>query len=169
VESHPSQRTRRMGHPAGGINFYSYVLNSPTSEHDPSGLSWTINLGGSGGCSWGGNANGGGGFVIDSSGNFGSYTEYGGGGAVGEGCSGGLSLGLSTAHTICDFGGPFVEYTGTAGFGASGSGSMYTGFNSDNTPVVGGSVTIGGGAGASATIGGTNTTVTPLFGRKNKC
>jgi RHS repeat-associated protein len=145
----------------GGINFYSYVFNSPTNARDPSGLSWTMNIGGSGGCSWGANGNGGG-FVIDSCGNFGSYTEYGGGSAVGAGCTFGLNSGLSNAHT-------FLEYTGTAGFGASGSGSMYTGFDTDNTPVVGGSLTIGGGVGAAATLGVTNTTVTPLFGRKTKC
>ena len=81
----------------------------------------------------------------------------------------GLSLGLSNAHTICDFGGGFAEYSSSAGLGPSGSTSMFTGFNSDNTPVVGGSVTVGGGVGVDATVGATYTDVTPLFGRKKTC
>ena len=79
----------------------------------------------------------------------------------------GLSLGLSNAHTICDFGGGFAEYSSSAGLGPSGSTSMFTGFNSDNTPVVGGSVTVGGGVGVDATVGATYTDVTPCSEEKN--
>jgi hypothetical protein len=81
----------------------------------------------------------------------------------------GWATGLSNAHAICDFGGGFAEYSSSAGLGPSGSTSMFTGFNSDNTPVVGGSVTVGGGVGVDATVGSTYTDVTPLFGRKTTC
>ena len=154
----------------GGINFYAYARDNPINFADPSGRV-TANLGGAGNCTfWGISFGFSAGFVVDSQGNVGAYqTPVSVGGGAGSGCSFGLSGGGSTAHTICDFGGPFVEYSANAGLGAGAGASGYTGSNSDGTPILGGSVTAGIGGGADASIAGTVTSVTPLAGRKTSC
>jgi RHS repeat-associated protein len=153
----------------GGLNFYSYVMNSPLNGTDPSGL-WTVNIGGNVSISIEGVNifNFTGGFVLDSDGNFGSYQTYGGGAAVNTGLSGSLSLtgGASSARTICSFAGPFVEVGGRAGLGPDGGASGYVGQEKDGTPIYGGSASVGVGAGAEAYDDITLTYVTPLFGRK---
>ncbi len=108
--------------------------------------------------------------MVDTSGNVGVYNTTGGGGAVGTGLSGSLSLtaGASSAQTIWGFGGPFVEVGGNAGLGAEAGATGYYGYDADgSTPVYGGSVNAGissPGVGTYADM--TKTWITPLFGRK---
>jgi RHS repeat-associated protein len=148
----------------GGLNFYPYVFNRPVNATDPSGR-WTTNIGGTLTCSFGGwNFTYTGGFVFDSGGNVGVYNT-GGGGSIGAGCFFGVNAGASTAQTICGFGGPFFEYSGNAGYGAGGGYSYYTGYDTDYTPVVGSSLSVGVGGGADVTADLTKTWVTPLNGK----
>lgn len=106
-----------------------------------------------------------GGFGIagDQSGNVGVYTEYGGGTGVGVRGSIGQQAMVTNANSIYDLNGPFV--TGSVGAGKAFSGSINATFgsNRDGSPIVGGGLTAGGGIGASASMMGTTTNVTPLF------
>ncbi len=109
--------------------------------------------------------------ISGSHGNIGVYNTVGGGAAVNTGLSGSLSVtgGASSVKTICGFAEPFVEYGGQAGLGPEGGISGYTGFDTDRTIVVGGSVSTGVGSGGQVYIGGTVTKVTPIYGRKSSC
>jgi len=69
---------------------------------------------------------------------------------VGIGAQGSLSLtgGLSTARSICGFGGPFVEAGENVGLGATESAALFVGLDEDGvTPVGGGSISAGIGGG----------------------
>ena len=183
-----------IGLKGGDVNFYAYAHQNPVNLIDPFGL-WTISLGGTINVNLGfGSFSYSGGFVVDSSGDIGVYNTVGGGGAFGTnglgnfpnptngypfnnisppegGPSGslGLTLGVSNAKHICDLGGPFVNGNLGFGEGLQGSAGGFAG-NSPNGAVVGGDVTLGvGGAlgGGSGSVGGTNTSITPLAGRKN--
>lgn len=152
----------------GGLNFYSYAMNSPVGRTDPYGL-WTFNLGGTFNGQIGAvNLNFSGGLVIGSNG-LGSYITPGIAAGVGEGIFFGLSAGFSNAKTICGFGGAFYEGGQTAGTGVGESTSYYTGLDptNGNKTVSGGSIAVGVGGGASVYNGITNTTVTPIVTTNN--
>jgi len=156
----------------GSPNFYSYALNSPINKKDPLGRT-TVNIGGNISLSFEGVNffNYTGGLVFDFSGNIAIYNTIGGGAAVNTGLSGSLSLtgGASSGRTVCSFGGPFAEVGGNVEALAGGGISGYTGFESDGTPIIGGSASVGVGGGAEAFDDITVTHITPIFGRKTSC
>ncbi len=92
----------------------------------------------------------GGGLAVDGSGNVGLYSEGGGGRGFGAKGSLGLQITGTNANQITDLRGPFVN--GSIGAGKGVSGSIITTFGQHNngSPILGGGVTLGGGAGASA-------------------
>ena len=152
---------------ASSTNFYSYARNNPSTGKDPYGL-WTINLGGTGGIGVGPlHGQFGGGIVIGSDGSLGTYLTWSPipGGNVGTGVSLGLTGGISTARSICGFGGPFLETGQNTGLGASEGVAFYAGNDSSdgNRPVYGGSVTVGAGGGGDIYSNLTITTVTPII------
>jgi RHS repeat-associated protein len=154
----------------GGPNFYSYVWNNPPNGKDPFGL-FTLNLGGTINFQWGPiNLQYNGGVVIESDASIGVYNTGGVGAGVGVGAGAffGLTGGISTAHSVCGFAGPFYETGESAGLGVAESASVYSGYDEDQKTIVGGgSVTAGIGGGAQVYLGGTVTSVTPLIGRKS--
>ena len=156
----------------GSPNFYSYALNSPINKKDPLGRT-TVNIGGNISLSFEGVNffNYTGGLVFDLSGNIAIYNTIGGGAAVNTGLSGSLSLtgGASSGRTVCSFGGPFAKVGGNVEALAGGGISGYTGFESDGTPIIGGSASVGVGGGAEAFDDITVTHITPIFGRKTSC
>ena len=87
---------------------------------------------------------------------------------MGEGAGLTLTGGVSSARTICGFGGPFVEVGGNAGLGPGGGASGYVGQESDGTPIIGGSISGGFEGGADSYVDITITSVTPLAGRKRQ-
>jgi len=151
-----------------GVNFYVYANNNPINANDPSGDdAYYIAFAGGGAISTidkGVNVSRG--YVIDDSGNFGNYTTYGGGSST-SGAFGGISFGFLTSTnrnyspTINDFGGPFAN--ASLGVGSNGLYGTVDGFIDPNTPTnMGGGLTIGGGTpGLAASIGLSNTVVTP--------
>jgi RHS repeat-associated protein len=152
---------------ADDMNLYAYVGNNAVNRVDPSGL-LVFYIGGLGSI-FGGplTASAGGGFVIDTSGNIGTYLVEGYGGGVGGDASFGLSFGLMgnkpgmPSSTIQDFGGPFVNVNAELGLGPHGSVDVFK----DPYSASGGrgaGLTIGVGAGAAFSIGPTNTVVTPM-------
>jgi RHS repeat-associated protein len=154
----------------GSTNFYSYVQNKVTNSKDPRGL-WTLNLGGNINFQGGPiNIQFSGGFVIGSDATIGIYKTVGGGVGIGAQTSLSLTAGLSTARSICGFGGPFVEVGENAGLGATEGVSLLSGLDEDGiTPVGGGSISGGIGAGADVYAVVTVTTITPLIGRSCGC
>ena len=157
---------------AGSPDFYPYVRNKPNTATDPLGLS-TLNLGGNvnvqvGPIHW----QGGGGIVLGSDGSLGTYTVRTKGVGLGVGTGGSVALtgGISTAHSICGFGGPFVEVGENAGLGPGEGVSLFSGFDVDGvTPVGGGSISAGLVGGADAYTDITITTVTPIIKSKQTC
>jgi RHS repeat-associated protein len=152
-------------------NFYLYVRNNPINGKDPYGL-FTINLGGTLSGQFGPiNLNYSGGVVIGSDGSFGVYNTGGAGAGIGAGGFFGLTGGISTAKSICGFGGPFVETGENAGLGPGEGVSVYTGLDADGvTPVGGGSVTVGIGGGADVYTDVTVTKITPIIrGTSSSC
>ena len=149
---------------SAGMNFYSYVHNRPTKAIDPYGL-FTGNLGGTFSCQIGPfNFSYSGGVIFGSDASIGVYNTGSGGVGIGGGCFFGLTAGISTARSICGFGGPFSETGESSGIGVGESASVFSGVDSDGvTPVAGGSVTAGIGGGGSVYTGITLTHITPLF------
>jgi RHS repeat-associated protein len=142
----------------GGANVYVYVKGSPANFRDPLGL-LTLQVGLSinvqiGPVTLQGSA----GIAVDDKGNFGTYDYYGAGVGVGERVSGGLSVALSNAKTICDLAGAFNNVSIGGGVGPGGSLDGFIG-SSANGPVVGGGFTVGGGLGGGISSTITNTTV----------
>jgi RHS repeat-associated protein len=148
----------------GGLNLYSYVRGNPTRYVDPFGL-WTIQVGLTINVALSG---GGGmysrGIVIDGDGRIGWFHTWGAGLAEGAGFSGGVSFAYSNAHTICGIGGPFGQASGTGGYGgAAATGDYFYGPGDGPKGWVqgaGGTIGLGGGAGASALV--TTTYVHPF-------
>ena len=107
------------------------------------------------------------GFVFDNHGHFGTYAGGGGGVAVGAAASGGVQVGISNGYSICAFGGPFVNYSGTLGVEAAGTADYFEG--SGDAPggrVRGGGVTVGVGGGGSASAATTVTHISPFAGHQ---
>jgi RHS repeat-associated protein len=152
----------------GTTNSYGYAGDNPVQFTDPLGL-WTLEIGISVNYTLPFNISGTvfAGIAVDTHGNVATYDGGGGGLGEGAGASGGVSVGVSNADTVCGLGGPFLNVSGTGGIdGLAGTADYFTGAgNGPGGVVTGGGATIGvgGGAGASAMVTGTN--VHP-FGRK---
>src|SRR5580704_10962153 len=78
------------------------------------------------------------------------------------GVCGGITIGGSNAHTVCDLGGLFINggVSGGAGFGGGAEG--FAGKDSQGRTIVGGNVMVGGAAGVSGIVGPTYTWVHPF-------
>lgn len=78
------------------------------------------------------------------------------------GGTGGVQFAVSTADTVQDLAGPFVNGSGSAADGYGGSVDGFYGKNHDGCKnVIGAGITVGGGAGAFAFDGVTNTVIGP--------
>jgi RHS repeat-associated protein len=153
------------------VNFYQYTYDSPTNFRDPSGL-YTFQIGLTlngtlplGPIGWTFSVSSG--FAIDTEGHIAvvnTYTPFGGLGE-GAGGSGGISFAVSNARTVCGLGGPFINISGTGGYGLWGTGDYFTGPGDGPNGIVDGvGGTFGLGGGASASVTATQTGVHP-FGR----
>jgi hypothetical protein len=67
------------------------------------------------------------GLVFDTHGHFGTYAGGGAGGGVGAGASSGVQAGYSNGNSICAYGGPFANYSGTFGAEAAGTVDYFEG------------------------------------------
>ncbi|MGH9353046.1 MAG: hypothetical protein ACRD2G_12955, partial [Terriglobia bacterium] len=104
--------------------------------------------------------------AIDSHGCIAYATSGGPGRATGSGqsVSVGASASASSAQTVQDLAGPFVNLNGSVvpeGAGVGGQGNIFSG-NSPDGPVVGGTLGVITGEGASAGVSVTTTKVTPI-------
>ncbi len=141
-------------------NLYRYAAGSPIVYTDPSGL-WTVEVGVT--INIGGVLQFGAGIALDGYGNVGMYsTRPLLPGAGGGGSSAGITLGGSTAPTICGLGGPFVNYGAGAGAGPDVSGGAFFGLTPNGTPVVGAEATFGYGTGGGPSLTATTTTVAAI-------
>jgi len=150
----------------GGMNTYAYANGNPAKYVDRQGLLvFTIGGGASGGN--GISVSGGQGWVFDDSGNIGTYSVVGAGGAdIGWGSITGInfqvlgSLGNDTTG-IGDMGGPFVE--GGIGGGQDGLAGSGSAFMDPNTPNhIGIGITVGPGTpGLSGGFQTTHTIICP--------
>ena len=147
----------------GGINLYGYVGNTPVNATDPLGLlTFSLGFGVNLGAGLGGNFTVGG--IVDGNGNFGFFQSLGGGVNVGtpeEG--GGLYASVSNAPDLDSYKECAGEVSGHGGAGLGASVDYSTwgnggGPNGDQTYHEVG-FTVGEQAGASASIGGSYTTV----------
>ena len=148
---------RRVRRAASGRTVYAYVGNNPVSNVDPRGL-WVVALGVGGTVGHFLGITGGTGIVFDSSGNYGTYTTYGGGLSSPQNASLGIngsvfgSTGDDTT-TITDFGGPF--YNGSVGGGADGLTGGLDGYVDPNNPTHwGGGFSLGVGTPGGFAFGG---------------
>jgi hypothetical protein len=142
---------------------YSYTLDRPNDLIDPDGLI-TIQLGLSVNIQLGPvSLNG---FVGLAGDDLGGVSVYFGGGpgvGVGADVSGGVSVGASTATSVCSLRGPFNNFSVAGGAGPAMSADGFAGMDSNNTPVVGGGVTFGVGAGAASSTTATYTRVVGCY------
>lgn len=153
--------------PAFNTNLYIYAGDDPINGIDPYGL-WTVQIGSTlsyyvtvDGVGIGGTA--GVGFAIDGNGNIATYSYGGGGGALGTpGFSGGAQASVSNANTICDLAGPFRNLSLGGGWGPDATGDAFWGQGTQGQLVSGAGISLGGGLGADAFSGETNTTLGPI-------
>lgn len=98
------------------------------------------------------------GLICDTHFHCGFYAGGGGGASVGKQASGGIQIGYSNGNTICAYGGPFGNYSGTFGEELAGTVDYFEGKGDAPGGTVNGvSVTggLGGGGAASVTVTGT--------------
>lgn len=142
-----------FGVPSGGLtsgpNYWTGNAGGSVNYTLPFGFSGTVFAG----------------FICDTLHHCGFYWGRGVGAAVGAGASGGVQVGFSNGNTICAFGGPFNNYSGTFGAEAAGTVDYYRG-NGDapGGTVSGSGITLGVGGGAGASIYHTWTHIIPLGG-----
>lgn len=146
----------------GGVNVYSYAVNSPINRVDPAGL-WVASVGnfGSAGAGVGGHSQAS--LAVDSSGNVGVVLTQSGGAQAGVSGSVGIVGGVSSAPTIYDQAGPSAIAGGSGGvLGSAGVDASVFQDRAGNTQ---GSLElqIGVGTGADAHLQAGATTVIPLF------
>jgi RHS repeat-associated protein len=103
------------------------------------------------------------GFVLDSRGHLGIFHSFFGGGGVGAAFSGGLSFAISNGGTIQDISGPFGNVSASLGAGLDGSIEGFAGPGSQGQPIKGGGFTVAVGGGGGWSLGGSTTSVTPLW------
>jgi RHS repeat-associated protein len=147
--------------PRGGANLYAYANNDPLNNLDPSGLS-TLQIG------FAGNVDLGFGFsipvsigvAIDTKGNIGTYATSGVAGGVGASANAGVNVQASTAPTIYDLSGPFLNVGFHGGAGAGGSVEYFQ--DPYNPSTKGISITLGAAEGASVQASVTTTQVCSL-------
>jgi RHS repeat-associated protein len=142
----------------GGPHVYNYVGQDPLNYVDPRGL-WTVQIGGAGAVNTPvGSIPVGFGIAFDGHGHIAVYGFGGAAAAAGAAADAGVSVQVSDAQTVCDLTGRFYNSSVHAGAGWGGSVDAFTG-QSPNGPVSGGGVTLGAAAGASGSIGFTETGV----------
>jgi RHS repeat-associated protein len=133
----------------------------------PIGMGATANVGGSASFTlpFGGSFTIFAGLICDSHWHCGTYWGHGEGAGAGAGVSVGLQGSASNGNTICAFGGPFYNYSGTFGTGASGTADYYQGQgDAPGGTVKGGGISFGPGGGASASAYYTHTYIYPSGG-----
>ena len=156
--------------PLSGTNPYSYAFNSPLNLTDPYGLC-ALQVGVSGSYTYLGiSYSFGYGIAFDDSGNIGSYSVPGGANlALGEGFSFGTSFEYSeNANTLFDLSGAFFNSTAAFGAGVSAGFDSFYGYVQDPNggiqyPVSGAGITLGVGAGVSASTGYNYTLINSSF------
>ncbi len=107
------------------------------------------------------------GLIFDNHRHFGTYAGGGAGVGAGVGASGGIQAGFSNGNSICAYGGPFANYSGTFGAEAAGTVDYFEGAgDAPGGTVRGGGITVGVGGGGSASAAATGTKIHPLAGHK---
>ena len=145
-------------------NLYAYALNDPLNNIDPYGLDtfqiglsigYTLPFGFSGTLFAG--------IAVDTSGGLAGY--YGGGAGYGIGAGGSIALGAaySTAQTVEDLGGGFLNVSGAVGAGGQLGVDSFFG-SSDHGFVSGLGGSIGLGLGVISYSGPTDTVILPISG-----
>ena len=144
----------------GDANLYGYALTDPINYIDLTGL-WTFQMGFSGSISlpFGFSFTGFVGFAIDGHGEIAPIYGGGLGQGMGEGLSGGVFIGASNATSVCNLSGPFANLALGGGWGPDATGDAFYGLDSQGQSVLGGSVTVGAGLGATSFDGATITHV----------
>ena len=147
----------------GDANLYAYVVDDPINLTDQTGQT-TLQIGLALNFQIGPlNFNGAVGIVVDSHGNVGTYRVEGAGAGAGANAFGGLNFAVSSGNCIQDIGGLFGNTSSKIGDLVGGGVDAFAGQGSHGQPVVGGGFSIGIGAGADYSVGGSETQVAPLW------
>jgi RHS repeat-associated protein len=148
---------------SSGANFYAYANGNPIGSRDPLGL-FTLQVGLTLNFQFGFiNLNGTYGLVVDGYGDVGTYVVGGVAGGVGAGGFGGINVAVSSGDCIQDIGGPFYNQSVIVGAGFAGGLDSFAGQGSHGQPVIGGGFSLGIGAGADYSFGGSDTKVSPIL------